>query len=108
MLNIFYCSEKNDAAAKKKNKAIADAAKATIKEMGYIEVYSSKTGNCEMKIKNEETIIPYWGGVNFELYDEIDSSLCEKRGLVKEIIMGKIIDSKHENQEINGIERIII
>lgn len=44
MINIFYASETNDAAAKKKNKKIADAAKNTIKEYGFIEVYSSKSG----------------------------------------------------------------
>ena len=108
MLNIFYCSSKNDAAAKKENKMIAEAAKATIKEIGYIEVYSLKTKQREIKISNEEGIVPYWSGVNFELDDEIDSSLCEKRGTVKEIVFGTIIDSKHENQEIRGIDRIII
>ncbi len=108
MLNIFYCSPTNDAEAKKKNKAIAEAAKATIKELGYIEVISSKTGQREIKISNEEGVVPYWGGVNFELDDEIDPSLCEKRGLVKEIVFGTIIDSKHENQEIRGIDQIIM
>lgn len=108
MLKIWFDSGTKDIVAKKKNKAIADAAKNTIKELGYIEVYSSKTNMREMKISNEETVVPYWGGVDFELDDEIDSSLCERRGLVKEIVFGKIIDTKHENQEINGIERIII
>lgn len=108
MLKIFYASKTNDIAAKKKNKSIADAAKATIKEYGYIEVWSSITGCQEAKIKNSETILPGWGGIDFELDDEIDQRLSEKGCLIKEIVFGKIIDTKHENQEIDGIERIII
>lgn len=108
MLRIYYKSEGNDAAAKKKNKALADAAKVTIKEYGYVEVWSKKTNQLEAKIKNPETIIPGWGGVDFELDDEIDSSLAEKGCLVQKIEMAKIDDVKHSNQSINCIYRIII
>ena len=38
MINIFYGSKTNDAAAKKENKRIAEAAKLTIKEVGPIDV----------------------------------------------------------------------
>ena len=44
MLRIFYASKDNDLAAKKRNKLIADAAKATIKEFGSVEVWSSISG----------------------------------------------------------------
>lgn len=108
MLKIFYSSGANDAAAKKRNKAIADAAKATIKEYGYIEVWSSVSKQPVAKIKNPETILPGWGGIDFELDDEINPALSEKGCLVKEIVFGKIVDTKHENQEIEGIDRIII
>lgn len=108
MLRIYYASDTKDNVAKKKNKAIAEAAKATIKEYGYVEVWSSKTNQREAIIKNPETIYPGWGGVDFEMDDEINPSLAEKGCLIKEIIMGKIIDTKHEDQEISGIDRIII
>lgn len=108
MLTVFYSSETNDSVAKKKNKKLAEAAKNTIKEYGFVEVFSSKTNRREGLIKDKENIIPYWGGVSFELDDEIDPSLCETRGIVKEIIIGKIPDSKHPEQTIDGIERIII
>lgn len=108
MITVFYGSDTNDAVAKKKNKKIAEAAKNTIKEYGHVEVFSSKTNRIEGLIKDKENIIPYWGGVSFELDDEIDPSLCEVRGIVKEIVMGKIPDSKHPEQAIDGIERLII
>lgn len=108
MINIFYGSKTNDAAAKKENKRIAEAAKLTIKEVGPIDVISSKTGGVVAIINNKDTIIPYWGGVNFELSDEIDSALCEKRGLVKEICYGTIPDKKDPKAEARGIEKIII
>lgn len=108
MLRLFYASKDSDLAAKKRNKLIADAAKATIKEFGSIEVWSSISGQLEGKIKNPETILPGWGGVNFELDDEINPALAVKGCLIQKIEFGKIIDSKHENQEIEGIERIII
>lgn len=108
MLKIFYASKTNDLAAKKRNKAIAEAAKATIKEYGYIEVWSSVSGCQETKIKNPETILPGWGGIDFELDNEINPALSEKGCLVKDIVFGKLIDTKHENQEIEGVERIII
>lgn len=108
MINIFYGSKTNDAAAKKENKRIAEAAKLTIKEVGPIDVISSKTGGVVAIINNKDTIIPYWGGVNFELSDEIDSALCEKRGLVKEICYGAIPDKKDPKVEARGIEKIII
>lgn len=108
MIKLWYNSDGSDIVAKKKNKKIADLAKLTIKEMGYVEVWSSKTKQLEAKIKDPEKIEPYWSGIDFELYDEIDPTLCEKRGIVKEIIMGKMIDTKHENQEIDAIDRIII
>lgn len=108
MLNLWYNSEGSELIDKKKNKRIADIAKLTIKEMKYIDVWSSKTKQYEGKIKDPEKIIPYWSGVSFELFDDIDPSFCEKRGVIKEIIFGKIIDTKHENQEVDAIDRIII
>ena len=108
MINIFYASETNDAAAKKRNKKIAEAAKNTIKEYGYIEVYSSKNGQRAAIIKDKETIIPYWGGVSFELDDEIDSALAQKGNLVHEICFGSIPDPKAPDQEMLGIEKIFI
>ena len=108
MINIFYLIQTNDAVAKKKNKKIADAAKNTIKEYGFIEVYSSKSGQKAAIIKDKEAIIPYWGGVSFELDDEIDSALAKKGILVNEICFGKIPDPKNPDQEVLGIEKIII
>ena len=108
MINIFYASETNDAAAKKKNKKIAEAAKNTIKEYGFIEVYSLKSNQREAVIKDKEAIIPYWGGVSFELDDEIDSALAKKGSLINEICFGKMPDPKNPEQEILGIEKIII
>lgn len=108
MLRVFYASKTNDTNAKRKNKLIAEAAKLTIKIYGEIEVWSSKTEMLEGKIKNPETIIPGWGGVDFELDDEINPNLSEKGCLIKEIVFGKIVDPKYENQELNGIEKIII
>jgi hypothetical protein len=108
MINIFYTSETNDVAAKKKNKKIADAAKNTIKEYGFIEVYSLKSGQKAAVIKDKEAIIPYWGGVSFELDDEIDPALAQKGNLVNKICFGGIPDPKNPEQEILGIEKILI
>lgn len=108
MINIFYASETNDNVAKKQNKLIADAAKATIKNLGFIEVYSSKTGTSEMRISNAENITPYWGGVSFELDDEMSQALFEVNGVVKEIVMGYINDPKKEGETIRAIEKIIV
>ena len=108
MINIFYASETNDAVAKKKNKKIAEAAKNTIKEYGFIEVYSLKSNQREAVIKDKEAIIPYWGGVSFELDDEIDPALAKKGSLINEICFGKMPDPKNPEQEILGIEKIII
>lgn len=108
MINIFYASETSDAAAKKKNKKIAEAAKNTIKEYGFIEVYSLKSNQRAAVIKDKEAIIPYWGGVSFELDDEIDSALAKKGSLINEICFGKMPDPKNPEQEILGIEKIII
>ena len=108
MINIFYASETSDVAAKKKNKKIADAAKNTIKEYGLIEVYSSKSGQRAAIIKDKEAIVPYWGGVSFELDDEIDSALAKKGNLINEILFGKMPDPKNPEQEVLGIEKIII
>lgn len=108
MIDIFYASETSDAVAKKRNKKIADAAKNTIKEYGYIEVYSSKNGQRAAVIKDKEAIIPYWGGVSFELDDEIDPALAQKGKLVQEICFGTIPDPKNPEQEVLGIEKILI
>lgn len=108
MLRIYYKSEGNDAVAKKKNKIIAEAAKNTIKENGFVEVWSKKTNQLEAKIKNSETILPGWGGIDFELDDEIDPMLAEKGCLVQGIEMIKIEDVKHPGQTIDCIYRIII
>ena len=106
MLRVFYASKTNDANAKRKNKLIAEAAKLTIKIYGEIEVWSSKTERLEGKIKNPETIIPGWGGVDFELDDEINY----KVGLVLNKKVGDTIIEGEELLKIylNKIHGIIL
>lgn len=107
MLKILYNSPSAELVDKKNNKILADTAKLSIKELGYIEVYSSVYNSVVGKITNVETIIPGWHGVDFETEDEVDPNAYKKGCLAQEIVYGKIYDQKHDCY-FDGIEKIII
>lgn len=108
MLNLYYCSKGHEIADKKKNKMIADTMKLTIKENGYVEIFSSILNEEVGKVKNSEAIIPGWGGIAIEADDEIEPRAFKHGCKVQKIEFGKIVDRKHENQELDAIYQIII
>lgn len=109
MLKIYYQTKIQDQnLAKKDNKRLAEAAKNTIREYRSIDVYSSVVKRVVGYVKNAETIRPGWGGVEFEADDEIEPATFSQGCLVQDIEEGKIIDTKHDDAEIDGITRIVI
>lgn len=109
---IYYQDEKlneDSKAAKKEYKRIADLAKLTLKFNKKVEVYSEKEQQVVAIVKDqEEGITPGWCGIDFLLDDMIPDMYFERGGMIKEITYGTIIDSKHENQEIEIVDQLVI
>ena len=107
---IFYKKNiKDDKKAKKEYKRISELAKLTLKFDKKIEVFSEKENRVVAYIKDgEEGITPGWLGIEFLMDDFIPEFYFEKNGVVKDITYGIVIDSKHENQEVEIVDQLII
>ena len=105
----FTKNLQDDKKAKKEYKRIADLAKLTLKFNKKIEVFSIIQNQIVGYVKDsEEGIIPGWCGVDFIMDDYVPDFYFKKTGLVNDITFGTIIDSKHENQEIEIVDQLII
>lgn len=108
---LYYKDEsiKDDKEGKKEYKRIADLAKLTLKFYKKIEVYSESQKQVVAYVKDsEEGINPGWCGIDFLLDDMIPDLYFENGGMIKKITFGTVIDSKHEDQEIEIVDQLVI
>ena len=107
---IWYSKEiADDKKAKKEYKRVADLAKLTLKFNKKIEVFSENQNRVVGYVKDpEEGITPGWCGVDFLMDDFVPDMYFQKSGNIKEITFGTVIDTKHENQEIEIVDQLVI
>lgn len=101
---IYYRNEDD----KKGNKKLAEALELSIKQFGKVDVVSSKTNQVETQIGKKSEIRPGWNGIEIDIEEVLADYMFEKSPLIKEMVMGTVIDTKHENQELEAVDYILI